>query len=712
MALCARARVGPGIAPFAAAYFASRMDRDEETPFLLAGCLAGAFATGFDGASLFAPATCALALIFYMMFEYAGRIFVRFRPDAGSRAAMIAGFAVLLPALAASGYDPAAWLISLAAAVCAAVMAPVFMAEHVWWCTAMRMCAAACVLTLTAAGLGIDPVPVAVLCAVTAGAAGRGAMMGALLGGICALTGGSAVDFAVVSIMGAASDAAPDNGKQAVWRICLAGCAYAVMMFLPEAEFNIFIPAAALAQIFIPAAWLENIAGSCSPPSRRDRRLLMALRRRDETRLRALSDAFSTLSETCGGGDPAFGEQQLITGMRSALCTGCPQYAKCWPGSNSGAVKLFCQLMTSAIECGGSPFRDGEVPPEIMRLCRRGVTVPARLGNMLADFAVQRHRRVRLMEARRLLAAQFRQTAGVLNTMAQEQARPFAMRDGAAAHVRQELRHAGFPVKDVMALKMDAMEVSIVLNGRWSREKLERAAKIISAALDRTYILQHAGADGAVFVPGGALQATAASSSLPADPDHPCGDSSLIREMGNKMLVAISDGMGSGEAAAEESRRVISLMYSLISAGLPRQLALSTINAVLLSRGGEELFATADMLTIDLDTGQAEFTKLAASRSYIVRGKAVHVVEGGRLPLGILDEVEPGVRCARLRRGDVVFMMTDGVADALPEEVLSELMVVAVRSEEKDMARYLVDAAAMRSGVRRDDMTAVCIKIA
>ena len=216
----------------------------------------------------------------------------------------------------------------------------------------------------------------------------------------------------------------------------------------------------------------------------------------------------------------------------------------------------------------------------------------------------------------------------------------------------------------------------------------------------------------AAFSPAGRLKAYAASSALPADPDHPCGDSCLIRSAPGHLFVALSDGMGSGEPAAEESCRVTTLMHSLASAGLPRQLSAATVNGVLLSRGGEELFATADMLLIDLDSGRAEFTKLAASRSYIVRGNRVHVVEGGRLPLGILDEVQPGVKCADLRRGDVVFMMTDGITDALTEKQLADTMLKAVSSGTEDMARFLVDTAAVTSRGRRDDMTAVCVKIA
>ena len=712
MAACSRARVGPGITPLAAAYFAANMRNETRLPALLAGCALGAFCTGFDSTALFAPVVCALMLIIRMLADALGSKISALRMEEGTCASLAAGLSVLLPALAMSGFEPDIWLMSLVCAAAAAVIAPALVAADVWWCAQVRMLAAACTVVLLAAGMGADPLPVACLCAVAAGAAGRGAVTGAVLGAVCALSGGTETCFAA-GMLGAAADMAPRTGRQAVWRSALALAACIPLAFIPgDGGRMLWLAIAAAAQAFIPAKWSESIAASCSPPARRDQRLINALRRRDEARLRSLSDAFAGLSEACGAGDPAFGEQQLISKMRAALCAGCPSYARCWPGSNSGAVKLFCQLMTSAIECGGSPFEGGEVPPDIMRLCRRGMTVPARLGNLLSEFAVQRHRRIRLMEARRLIGAQFSQAAEVLNAMAQEHVQPFVLRDGAAAHAKRALADAGFPVRDVMAVRMDGLEVNVAIEGRWTRDRLDAAAGILGRCLGGPYTVHTATGGNAVFVPGGALRTEVCCSALPADPDHPCGDSSLVREMGRRIFVALSDGMGSGEAAAEESRRVISLMHSLVSAGLPRELALSTINGVLLSRGGEELFATADMLLIDLDSGRAEFTKLAASRSYIVRGNRVHVVEGGRLPLGILDEVQPGVKCADLRRGDVVFMMTDGITDALTEKQLADTMLKAVSSGTEDMARFLVDTAAVTSRGRRDDMTAVCVKIA
>ena len=710
MALCSRARVGPA-APFAAAYFAAGMNSPDTGPYMLAGCALGAFATGFDAAALMAPASCALALVIHMLIVSLTARVSGLKTDACSRAALTAGLATLLPSLAAAGYSPGIWVAALICAIVAALTASVIMAEGVWWCSPLKYLAAAAVLTFSAAGIGLDPAPAAAFCALCASGAGRGALTGAVLGAICMFAGGGAAAFGAVGIIGASADIAPECRFRMPLRAGLAAAAYGLTAFFIDMEFNPWLFAAAAAYVLVPPGFLDKIEHSCAPPMKRDMRLMQALRQRDGDRLRSLSNAFSGLSDACGAGDPAFGEQQLITRMRAALCAGCSEYAKCWPGRDSGAVKLFCQLMTSAIECGGSPFQCGEVPPDIMRLCRRGMTVPSRLGALLNDFAAQRHRRIRLMEARRLIGAQFAQAAEILNHMSEAQTRPFLLRDGPAAHVKGALMNAGLPVRDVMAVKMEGTEITVELSSTWTKRRLDTAAEIVSNGMDGAYMPVKVSGNSASFAPSGRFRASAAYSALPADPDHPCGDSCLIRSAPGRIFVALSDGMGSGEAAAEESCRVTTLMHSLASAGLPRQLAASTVNGVLLSRGGEELFATADMLTIDLNTGRAEFTKMAACRSYIVRNGKLIPVEGGKLPLGILDEVTPGIQDAEVKKGDVIFMMTDGVADVLNENVLSDVLKRISGTTADEMARAIIDAAAIRAG-RRDDMTAVCVKIA
>ena len=455
MAVFSRARIGPGLAPIAAAYFATELVAGTSLPALLLGCAVGALFTGFEAQSLFAPAACAVTLSSWLLWDFLARRIRRIHAEEPALPIALAGFSVLLPGLAAAGNRPISWLIALGSAIGAALMAAVYAGYPSRAARAkIGLAAGACAGVLVFPTLRLDPVPFAAACAVAAGAAGRGALAGASLGAICAACGSGPGGFALVCAAGGAADAANMVKPGALWRSLAAVLCWVPMRFWLGAEASLYVPIAIGLQALVPKKASDRIAETYQPRARRDERVTVALRRKGEAGLRAMSDAFLSLSEACGATDPAFGEQQLLSRMRSALCGGCPDYGACWPGANSRAVKLFCQLMTSSIECGGSPFDGAEIPPDILRLCRRGMTVPARLGSLLNDFAAQRHKKLRLMEARRLVAAQFGQAAELLNALATEQSRPLLTRDGAAARVRETLCASGLPVKDVMALKM------------------------------------------------------------------------------------------------------------------------------------------------------------------------------------------------------------------------------------------------------------------
>ena len=708
MLLLSRARVGPGVAPFAAAYFAASLDTGPGLSALLAGCLMGALITGLGPESLFTPAGCAVSLALWLFRDKTGRdrrgrdsIFVP----------MSAAMAVLLPALAAAGYDPKAWLFAVIAAIFAAVMAMENWMRLSKGVTVPGLAIWTSAAVILLGNLGLNPAYPAAFFAALASCGGKGAACGMFLGAVSLLSGGNILSIAVSGVCGAAGDMARALRPSPIFPGIAAALAAGAVSLWQGAGVWVVIPCILTASL--PRKIREPILAVISPDRIGGEQLVAAYRLRTQTQLRALGEAFGELSSACGADDPAFGEQQLITSMRSALCTGCAEYSKCWPGRDSRAVKLFCQLMTAAIERGASPFENGEAPPEIMRLCRRGMLVPSRLGGMLSDFAAQRHRRVRLMGARRLIAAEFSQAAEIINAMMQEQSRPVSVREGAAARAKAALSAEGLAVTDVAALFRDRLEVTVEAAEPWSPARLQRAQAAVSRALGRPFAPSGTDHCRAGFISGCTLKISQSVSALPADADMPSGDSSMIRDLGGgKILVALSDGMGSGEAAAGESRRVLRLICALLRSGVPRETALSAVNGVMLARGGEEMFATVDMLTIDLCTGMGNFAKLSACRSYILRAGKIIPVEGGRLPLGILEQVQPACRSVKLKSGDTVVMLTDGVADAMPEDVLTGLIKSSAKFSPAAMSEAIINAAAARAPRRRDDMTALCLKLA
>lgn len=164
---------------------------------------------------------------------------------------------------------------------------------------------------------------------------------------------------------------------------------------------------------------------------------------------------------------------------------------------------------------------------------------------------------------------------------------------------------------------------------------------------------------------------------LPRKGNHVSGDSYAGEQAGDeRYLLALSDGMGVGPKAALESRQSIGLLRQLIGAGFSTEVAVQTVNSVLLLRSPEDSFATIDLTLIGLTDGRSEFVKVGAPPSFLVRGEDVTVIRSEGVPVGIINrvQVEPEVRL--LRPGDMIVMVTDGLWDVSRNETDKERWLI------------------------------------
>jgi stage II sporulation protein E len=179
-------------------------------------------------------------------------------------------------------------------------------------------------------------------------------------------------------------------------------------------------------------------------------------------------------------------------------------------------------------------------------------------------------------------------------------------------------------------------------------------------------------------------------------------------------MLALSDGMGSGAQAAAESAGAIALLTTFLTADVEKPLALESINGLMMLGAGDDMFATVDLCVIDLMAGAASFSKLGACASAVLRGREVIRVPGGRLPLGILEQVKPTQTTVALREGDRIVMVTDGVADPTrpgQQEWLDALLEGITGTTPNLLSERILQAAAAREGGPRDDMTVLVAQI-
>ncbi len=95
------------------------------------------------------------------------------------------------------------------------------------------------------------------------------------------------------------------------------------------------------------------------------------------------------------------------------------------------------------------------------------------------------------------------------------------------------------------------------------------------------------------------------------------GDGILsIRLKDGKYLLALSDGMGSGEEAKQSSNKALKMLENLLLSGFDKNTSISLINTSLMNQN-EEIFATLDIAIIDLYKGNVELIKSGACPTYI-----------------------------------------------------------------------------------------------
>lgn len=185
------------------------------------------------------------------------------------------------------------------------------------------------------------------------------------------------------------------------------------------------------------------------------------------------------------------------------------------------------------------------------------------------------------------------------------------------------------------------------------------------------------------------------------------GDSHSLTRLGNnKYLLALCDGMGSGENARKMSALTMGLVENFYKAGFSDDYVISTINK-LLTIGDRECFSTLDLCVIDLSNEQIEFIKLGATYGIVKRETCVEKVDAGTLPLGVLGNVSPSISKFAIGNKDMVIMVTDGITDAFEEyDNFAKFVNSITLTNPQTVAQIILDEAVARNGnIAKDDMT-------
>ena len=184
-----------------------------------------------------------------------------------------------------------------------------------------------------------------------------------------------------------------------------------------------------------------------------------------------------------------------------------------------------------------------------------------------------------------------------------------------------------------------------------------------------------------------------------------------------KILLAISDGMGSGPEARKNSKIAIKMLERLLGAGFNKENSIKLINSTIFSNNDEDMYATLDVEIFDLFAGNVEFIKNGACPTYIKKGGQVQILKSESLPAGILEDIDLVQYDKDLDDGDILVICSDGILESNKEYLNKELWIKYLLEDiNTDDVQQIADILLKESidndyGQEKDDMTVIVAKI-
>ncbi len=393
------------------------------------------------------------------------------------------------------------------------------------------------------------------------------------------------------------------------------------------------------------------------------------------------------------------------------VCKNCPQYPVC---ARKNPLPYLQNLVDMGCMKGKATLLD--IPRRLGEVCSYQSELLFALNRQIAEYKRYVLETENTATGRALLAGQAQGVSEILRELALEQSEPLRLHTDKERAFSLALLNAGIVCSEVLAYgDEEDLTVSLVTFGRVDVLKIAavashvfQTAMVISQRLtlnnDKFCCILHKKPQ---------FDAAFGVATMKKTGETDSGDThSVIRIDERRFMVALADGMGSGEYARKISESTISLLESFYRAKMPPDTILSTVNK-LLTFTKEESFACVDVGIVDLDNGKADVVKIGSPLAFILSGNTVKVLESHSLPLGILDSLRPDTSSYELLENDLLLFVSDGVTDAFGS--VTDLYE-ALRSLPSHNPQELADSLVQESlraygGKAKDDITAVAVRI-
>lgn len=483
---------------------------------------------------------------------------------------------------------------------------------------------------------------------------------------------------------------------------------------------------------FLPTRWIDIItkilpAGpgiKLRRPALAQNRIkeITALRMRDWAQVfTELADSFKQVSSSVEIAQEEQGLEKLFETVGQRVCAGCALYRTCWEREFYRTYQLVLDLLADVESKGNIAIDD--LPEKMKKRCARLKEMTITINWLYENIKLDNYWQQKLLLSRQLVAEQLKGVANILTDISGGLEKNVEAAGEIEEALVQRLKKQGISVEDIFVFyhQDGALEVGITRNAcGGTLECQHKVVPLVSSVTGQRLVLADSGCslksgqEECTLMMYSALPFRLSIGSAALAQGSISGDSySTLPLRDGKYCLMLSDGMGVGPEAHRESAAVINLLEKLLKTGFNKDLAVKTVNSILVLRAPKDSFATVDLAVVDLYTGKTDFIKTCAAPCFIIKGGAISVIKDHSLPVGVFDHIEVTGQSTTLGAGDMLVMVSDGILESCPQTVDREAWFMDILQDlahlpPQQMAEVILQVAestAKERGRMPDDMT-------
>lgn len=371
-------------------------------------------------------------------------------------------------------------------------------------------------------------------------------------------------------------------------------------------------------------------------------------------------------------------KQMLINEVCGKVCSDCKERHNCLRAKSDETISCFYDMLNKGFKKGKVILLD--IPTVLSSRCSRSANLISSMNALINSYKQYSYMISSTDTSKVLIGEQMGGVSKLLKAIVNDTTNNFNFDFTKENEIKEEFKFLHLYVSDVITyIKDNNYIISLIIKkDDFNIDEIEKViSKILKTKMKVTSKEElNNNFDILTIKNSNNFDCVFGFSGLTKENSELSGDTySFIKIDDDKVLMALNDGMGSGESAQKTSEVSLNLIENFYRAGFDNDIILNSVNK-LLTINSEETFSALDICVLDFNKEIIDFIKLGAPVGFIKKDKNVEVIESGSLPIGILEEISPATTKKVIDGDEIIILVSDGVIENFKgEEKVSEFIV-------------------------------------